>query len=202
MKINNYLKVVGVFGFALLLGCGGSGSSNNVQNEAVSHIGYYQDVPAAGSTDLPLGDTGTNSTVADITTEGYSTFIGFQNNLSQQAFRMDQLNYRFEIPGSNLAPPPTSRKLTFVMGPFVSSDSEDAGEFDSSLPPGFDILPELYIAGVRITPPETIDWLQNNIGSLTTPFQIIVYVSGQGVAIPSGDFYETEAAPYIITFAE
>jgi hypothetical protein len=188
-----------------LYGCGSS--SPNDQGTTFTLLGYFAELPDDASDDtLPTALTGVGILISDPSIEAppsgsnlgggtVAAVLGFQNNLSAQFLRTDQVFFDYIVPGASAQPPSTNYPLSMVLG---AADSNLQATPTSSLPGGFDGLSHRGFAQVTVLPAEIREWLNFHRTSLPPrPFVMTVrsYVSG---VTSAGDRIDSNSADLFI----
>ena len=192
-----------LLGVALLASGCGSGSSNN-QGVSFTLTGFFEssDDDAAGQVGViePLSFSSTEDATSDA--GAIFTFVGLQNNLSQQFIRTDGVFMDYFIPGASKQPPSSATGLSTVIGPAVSSTA-GGDPFQSTLPPSFagEGAPgNISKAQVMIVPPDVLTWMNLNRAALPElPFLLVITVQVTGVT-SSGDRLDSNEGEFLVEF--
>lgn len=180
----------------------GTGGTNNDQGIAETFLGFFSEFPD-GCEELPSGLVGgafplvfTSLPESLGSENGVIVIMGFQNNLSQVAFRGDRLFYSYDIPGSSVNPPSTTLAVSFLSGP---ADGE-VTPGSSSLPTAFAGICNRSFFEYPLVPADINAWLGLNAANLPEPpFHMYVTVSGSGVTT-AGDRYTTNSQVFLIEY--
>lgn len=177
-----------------LSGCGSA--SSNDQGVSFTLLGFFaKDDIDASSADcktlptsvlglyMPLNDPGDE---ASTDTGDLITYLGAQNNLSQQFIRTDRVFIEYYVPGASVQPPTTSLPFSMMVNPAVSSTEDattTAKAFDSSLPPSFGGQGcSRAFGGFTVVPEDVLSWMNFNRGELPEPpFVMTAIVSVTGI---------------------
>lgn len=194
MNLNNKKSfLIGLLSIATFVGCGGS--SNNDQGTSFTAIGFYTDSTGEA------GDAGSILTlftdVSPTQTEGlYSTtFMGFQNNLSNQFIRVSRIDCSYEVQGSFIDIPSDSFPGNVVL---ASSPVAEAG---APAPESAQNSSKGYTEFIVVSP-DIYSYLNNNRAYLPElPFRMTATCSGVGVT-QAGDILTTNPLNYFVQFVE
>lgn len=189
-------------------GCGGA--SNNDQGVSVTLLGFFAEGLEAGEDELPAGLTGLilplDSASLEPSFPAATAFIGVQNNLRNQFFRVEGVHLSYDAQGARVAIPDDFYPVTTTVGPFVSEEGgseEDDSVFDSTLPDSFsgeNAPGNVSIAEIDVITASILEFINLNRNSFPDlPFKIAATATVTGVT-SAGDRIETNPATLVIDF--
>ncbi len=214
MQLVKYVSIVSLALLCSLLAVGCGSSSTNNQGVSFTLLGFFAELPEAGSEELPQGSIGQAVPISAVNPETQAgnavgtttTIVGLKNNIVSQFIRTDRLKISYYIEGASKQPPNTTIAFSVLLGPGGGSSSgEEGGEESSSSSstsslPDFSSIASQGFGSFPIITPDISAWLNLNRGSLPElPFTLTATVKASGVT-SSGNRVDSNEAQYFIIF--